>query len=152
MWLKTQTHLVNFFLHQMHLLNNLQSWQLFQHKAFGKDNCPRSLEGIGRKIANNCGGLPLAINVIGGLLSENKNSTDIWYQVARDVSSVAAERDEHFTKILSLSYHHLPHHLRPCFLYMAAFPEDYEVRASRLVRLWVAEGFLKPSEGKNLEE
>ncbi|KAL0402603.1 UNVERIFIED_CONTAM: putative disease resistance protein [Sesamum latifolium] len=53
---------------------------------------------------------------------------------------------------LSLSYTHLPHHLRPCFLYMGCFPEDYEIHVSKLVQLWMAEGFMKPSVSKSFEE
>lgn len=43
---------------------------------------------------------------------------------------------------------HLPHHLRPCFLYMGGFPEDHKIHLSELARL------LRCSEGssKSLEE
>ncbi|KAG8369900.1 hypothetical protein BUALT_Bualt14G0061500 [Buddleja alternifolia] len=139
--------------HEMHLLSKYESWNLLREKVFGKEYCPPSLEKIGQKIASNCGGLPLAIDVIGGLLKKDKVSKDFWERVAKDVNSAIAETDEHFSKILSLSYIHLPYHLKPCFLYMGAFPEDYEIRASKLIRLWVAEGFLKSiGEDESLEE
>lgn len=35
---------------------------------------------------------------------------------------------------------------------MGAFLEDYEVRVSKLIKLWVAKGFLKPHDSKLLEE
>ncbi|KAG8369903.1 hypothetical protein BUALT_Bualt14G0061800 [Buddleja alternifolia] len=98
-------------------------------------------------------GLPLAIDVIGGLLKKDKVSKDFWEHVANDVSSTIAEKDEKFSDILSLSYNHLPYHLKPCFLYMRAFPGDHQIRASALINLWVAEGFLKSIGGdKSLEE
>ncbi|KAG8380122.1 hypothetical protein BUALT_Bualt07G0160800 [Buddleja alternifolia] len=34
---------------------------------------------------------------------------------------------------------------------MGVFPEDTEIRVSLLIKLWVAEGFLKPISGKSLE-
>lgn len=35
---------------------------------------------------------------------------------------------------------------------MGVFPEDHVLSVSTLIRLWVSEGFLKPVNGKNLEE
>ncbi|KAH6831933.1 hypothetical protein C2S53_012808 [Perilla frutescens var. hirtella] len=139
--------------HQMQLLNKSDSWNLLNQIVFGEDDdCPDVLQGIGRKIVNDCGGLPLAINVIGGLLCNSERSRDAWEHIAKDVRVAIAETGDQFSNILSLSYNHLPNHLRPCFLYMGAFPEDHEIKASRLVRLWVAEGFLKENGEKSLEE
>ncbi|KAL0376417.1 UNVERIFIED_CONTAM: putative late blight resistance proteinR1A-10 [Sesamum calycinum] len=64
--------------HQMHLLNKFESWNLLHQKVFGEDSCPPEFEKIGRSIASDCGGLPLAIHVIGGLLSEAKGRRDSW--------------------------------------------------------------------------
>ncbi|KAL0457435.1 UNVERIFIED_CONTAM: putative late blight resistance proteinR1B-12 [Sesamum latifolium] len=138
--------------HQMHLLNESESWNLLHRKVFGKDKCPPESVKIGRSIASNCRGRPLAIHVIGGLLSEAKGRREFWEHVANDISPVIAEKDEQFTNILALSYNHLPYHLKPCFLYMGAFPEDHEIRASKLIRIWVAEGLLKSNGDKILEE
>ncbi|KAI3463732.1 hypothetical protein Pfo_020395, partial [Paulownia fortunei] len=60
--------------------------------------------------------------------------------------------DEYFMKILSLSYSHVPIYLKPCFLYVAVFPEDFEINVSKLIILWVAEGFIKQTKVKILEE
>ncbi|KAL0388820.1 UNVERIFIED_CONTAM: putative late blight resistance proteinR1B-16 [Sesamum radiatum] len=138
--------------HQMHLLDKFESWNLLQQKVFGEDNCPPEFEKIGRSIASDCGGLPLAIHVISGLLSEAKRRKDFWGHVANDISSAIAEKDENFYNILALSYNYLPYHLKPCFLYMGTFPEDHEILASKLIRIWVAEGFLKSNGDKSLEE
>lgn len=57
------------------------------------------------------------------------------------------------SSILSLTYNHLPPKLKACFLYFAIFPEDYEIRTSRLLLLWIAEGFIELSSGsKSLEK
>nr|CAN76079.1 hypothetical protein VITISV_008974 [Vitis vinifera] len=40
---------------------------------------------------------------------------------------------------------------KPCFLYCGVFPEDSEIKASELIRLWVAEGFVQ-KRGKETQE
>lgn len=55
-------------------------------------------------------------------------------------------------EVLALSYHHLPCHLKPCFLYFAIFSKDNLIYADKLVELCVVEGFLKVEEMKSTEE
>ncbi|XP_057771639.1 putative late blight resistance protein homolog R1B-16 [Salvia miltiorrhiza] len=138
--------------HKVKLLSESQSWDLLSQIVFGEEDCPHELQGIGKKIVSDCGGLPLAINVIGGLLSKVERLKGVWENIGNDVRAAIAESDKQFFNILSLSYNHLPLHLKPCFLYMAAFPEDYEMNASRLIQMWVAEGFVKSNGDKSLEE
>lgn len=139
--------------HQMQFLNNEQSWNLLREKVFGQECCPLELEETGKLIARNCRGLPLSVILVAGLLSKISRIKYQWDNIARDVSSIVAASEEQISsKILSLSYNHLPHHLKPCFLYMGGFPEDYEIPVFLLIRLWVAEGFLKPMGSKCLEE
>ncbi|KAH6816734.1 hypothetical protein C2S51_021554 [Perilla frutescens var. frutescens] len=139
--------------HEVQLLEDSESWNLLQQTVFGKEYCPDVLQGIGRKIARDCRGLPLAINVIGGVLSKAEREIDVWEHVAKDVRATIAETDNHeFSNVLSLSYNHLPNNLKPCFLYMGAFPEDYKIKASRLMQLLAAEGFFKSDGDKSLEE
>ncbi|KAK9928147.1 hypothetical protein M0R45_025294 [Rubus argutus] len=55
-------------------------------------------------------------------------------------------------KLLYLSYSDLPYHLKSCFLYLSIFPDLYKIEHMRLIRLWLAEGFLIETEGKTPEE
>ncbi|ONH89673.1 hypothetical protein PRUPE_8G008600 [Prunus persica] len=50
------------------------------------------------------------------------------------------------------SFNDLPYRLKHCFLYCSIFPEDYLIRAERLIRLWIAEGFVEHVKGVTLEE
>ncbi|KAK4427723.1 Disease resistance protein RPP13 [Sesamum alatum] len=139
--------------HQMNLLIDDESWNLLHQKVFApEETCSPELEKFGKKIAKGCRGLPLAIHVVGGILSQAKTSQDFWEQVSDNVSSNVADTGEQVSNILSLSYNHLPNHLKSCFLYMSAFPEDYEIRSSRLINLLVAEGLVQPISDKTLEE
>ncbi|KAL2515509.1 Disease resistance protein RPP8 [Forsythia ovata] len=138
-------------IHHLSCLNPEKSWNLLHQTVFGEECCPCELEEIGKEIAKNCKGLPLALVVIGGLLYKGKRTLDYWMYVKENVNSAVIGTDDQFMEILLLSYNHLPHHLRACFLYMAVFPEDYEIRKSKLTKLWVAEGFIKPDRSKSLE-
>ncbi|XP_073138734.1 putative late blight resistance protein homolog R1A-10 [Henckelia pumila] len=138
-------------LHDMSFLSSSESWNLFCLKTFGGEHCPPCLEGTGQEIIRNCGGLPLSIVVIGGLLSMDK-TVGYWESIVTTLKSILSTDGGQCSTIFSLSYNHLPAHLKPCFLYFAIFPEDYDMRRSKLVKLWIAEGFIKPKESKSLED
>ncbi|KAK4402463.1 putative late blight resistance proteinR1C-3 [Sesamum angolense] len=136
----------------MSFLGSNASWELLRKTVFGQEGCPPSLEKIGQDIAQSCKGLPLAIVVIGGLLSKDSKKIE-WEQIMLDVNStVATNGGNQLMEILSLSYNSLPHPLNACFLYMGVFPEDDEIFVSQLIKLWIAEGFVKPLLPKSFEE
>ncbi|KAL8057183.1 hypothetical protein ABFX02_04G168100 [Erythranthe guttata] len=140
---------------KMSCLDADRSWKLFCQNAFGQEEgCPRELERIGKKIVEKCKGLPLSIVVIGGLLGKSLKTQEYWEYFAIIIgnSILNLEDDPQSLDILSLSYSHLPAHLKPCFLYMGIFPEDHNIHVSRLIKLWVAEGFIKPNKTQSLEE
>ncbi|EYU21842.1 hypothetical protein MIMGU_mgv1a020462mg, partial [Erythranthe guttata] len=137
----------------MDFLDEDKSWDLLCGNIFEKkENCPPEFEEIGKKIARSCKGLPLSIVVTGGLLAKSKHTREHWDYVSKNLNSIVSSEDnERCLKVLLLSYHHLPVHLKPCFLYMGVFPEEKNIHVSWLVKLWVSEGFLKPINGKSLE-
>ncbi|XP_057801569.1 putative late blight resistance protein homolog R1A-10 [Salvia miltiorrhiza] len=137
---------------QMEFLDEVRSWELFSKTVFGVGSCPHELEKIGKKIVENCRGLPLSIVVVGGILRNKEHTLGVWESIRKNLASeVNLENDKHCLKLLKMSYSHLPVYLKPCFLYMGVFEEDDSVRVSTLVKLWVSEGFLKPMNGKSLE-
>ncbi|CAA2993627.1 late blight resistance homolog R1B-14 isoform X4 [Olea europaea subsp. europaea] len=138
--------------HRMRFLNATESWNLLRREVFGEDSCPVGLEEAGKEISDNCKGLALSLVVIGGHLSKANGTKDHWEYVAQNVKLVVNATDENCLDILSLSYDYLPHYLKACFLYMGVFPEDDEIRVSKLIKLWAAEGFVKPVRDKTLEE
>ncbi|KAK1362625.1 NB-ARC domain-containing protein [Heracleum sosnowskyi] len=115
--------------HPLRFLTEEESWDLLQYKVFLKERCPSSLSETGFYIARKCQGLPLLIVVLAGILASDRG-TSWWSQVAQDMSSLASKAPEKYMEALVLSYNHLPNHLKPCFLYFAAFPEDYEIDTS----------------------
>ncbi|KAH0692111.1 hypothetical protein KY285_019208 [Solanum tuberosum] len=142
--------------HKMNLLDLDNSWKLLRDKVFGLEHDhPPELEEIGKKIAEKCQGLPLIISVIAGHLSKTVPKTlESWKYVAKTLSEIIASHPNKCLGVLGLSYHHLPNRLKPCFLSLGDFPEDFQVDTRRLVQLWIAEGFIRTSSGsrESLEE
>ncbi|XP_040959676.1 probable disease resistance RPP8-like protein 2 [Gossypium hirsutum] len=139
-------------------LTDDESWILLSSKAFPlnkTDSHFRSeeFEKLGREMVKKCGGLPLAIIVLGSLLAR-KQSLDDWETVHRNFFhghlKGLQQLDHQYgavNRILVLSYNDLPYHLKPCFLYLAHYPEDWEISKKELIRLWIAEGFISPLSG-----
>ncbi|XP_049389727.1 putative late blight resistance protein homolog R1A-3 [Solanum stenotomum] len=137
--------------HKMNLLDLDNSWKLLRDKVFGLEHDhPPELEEIGKKIAEKCQGLPLIISVIAGHLSKTVPKTLLsWKYVAQTLSEIIASHPNKCLGVLGLSYHHLPNRLKPCFLSMGDFPEDFQVDTWRLIQLWIAEGFIRTSSGSH---
>ncbi|PHU08258.1 hypothetical protein BC332_24747 [Capsicum chinense] len=128
---------------QMDLMGPDESWNLFKSVAFANEALPSEFETIGKQIAEKCHGLPLTIAVVAGLL-RSKRAIEDWENVAKDVKSfVTNDADERCSRVLRLSYNHLPSDLKTCLLHFGIFPEDNEIPAKNLMRMWMAEGFLK---------
>ncbi|KAL9250827.1 Disease resistance protein RPP13-like protein [Drosera capensis] len=123
------------------LLTDEEGWELFSKKVFRGEPCLPDLMDLGKKIVRRCRGLPLSVVVMAGILAKEK-SYHKWSKTIDHISSYLSE-DTACVEILALSYHDLPRKLKPCFLYFAAFPEDFEVSVLQLIRLWVAEGFIQ---------
>lgn len=121
------------------------SRQLFHRRLFNsKETCPVYLKKVSEHILQKCGGLPLAIIAISGLLANIEKTENLWNQV-KDSIGRALERNpsiERMIKILSLSYFDLPPHLKSCFLYLSIFPEDTIIKKKALIWRWIAEGFV----------
>ncbi|XP_031091149.1 putative late blight resistance protein homolog R1B-17 [Ipomoea triloba] len=132
----------------MPFLDANESWNLYC-KVFGKTEFLSVFEQIGRDIVKKCEGLPLAIIVVASLLSKIKEEEEEWKNVAK---SVIGGSNDTCSRILYLSYHQLPHHLKACFLYFGVFREDCEIPVKKLVRLWTAEGFLRAVKHVNMEK
>uniref|UniRef100_A0A6N2MY03 NB-ARC domain-containing protein n=1 Tax=Salix viminalis TaxID=40686 RepID=A0A6N2MY03_SALVM len=130
---------------------------IFNHLAFhkrGKDECER-LTDIGNEIANKCKGLPLAAKVLGGLM-QSKRTREEWEDVlCSELWRLdQVDKDQVEKKIflpLLLSYYDLPSVVRRCFLYCAMFPKDYEMNKDELVKMWMAQGYLKGTGSRDME-
>ncbi|KAH6794743.1 hypothetical protein C2S52_005220 [Perilla frutescens var. hirtella] len=145
---------------KLRFLEKNESWSLFQQEVFGKCRCPLELKDVGELISGKCHGLPLTIMVIAGMLVENYSSSDdlsarseAWLEVSSEILAAYIEEPlELLKKAISLSYKKLPYYLKECFLYLAIFPEDYEIPVVKLIHMWIAEGFIRHDGNTSLEE
>ncbi|XP_022887347.1 putative late blight resistance protein homolog R1B-14 isoform X2 [Olea europaea var. sylvestris] len=139
--------------HDLRFLNIDESWVLLQRKALGLEECPEDLVERGKNIAAECGGLPLKIVMIGEILLEKGTERSHWEDVSKNVKEYIFEMDlgKKMDNFIAWSFNHLPYHLRACFIYFGMLPEDYRISVRKLIRLWVAEGFIQQKGELNLE-
>ncbi|XP_057778375.1 disease resistance protein RGA2-like [Salvia miltiorrhiza] len=127
--------------HELKGLSKEDCWSIIKAKTFGEENVPSEFEDIGKKIASKCQGLPLAANVVGGVL--HNKSEDKWRSIEEKWLS-ADEGGDYISKILRLSFDNLsPPLLKKCFAYCSMFPKGSGIIKQRLIELWMAEGFLQ---------
>ncbi|KAH7689014.1 P-loop containing nucleoside triphosphate hydrolase protein [Dioscorea alata] len=141
--------------HELPLLNDDESMKLLLKKAFPYEdadqaNCTSELLDMGHRLMRKCGGLPLALVVLGGLLSIKDKTPVVWRRVLETMDWAAEGRQ--CQEILALSYEDLPYHMKSCFLYLGAYPEDYEITGNELIWQWIAEGFIPQEERKTMED
>ncbi|XP_078170454.1 disease resistance protein RPP13-like [Carex rostrata] len=111
---------------------------------------PDDLNKLGKQFVKKCGGLPLALVVLGGLLSKRPDNYAAWSKMLQTMNWGTDGRE--CTQIIATSYNDLPFVLKSCFMYLAVFPEDYEIDATRLFQLWVAERLIPTEESRTLED
>ena len=124
--------------------------ELFLKKAFPNGKCLIPCEEWSEKIVKRCEGLPQAIVAIGNILS-SKPQTIMGFKKVHDNLEFEPGSLEYIGKFLQ-SYYHLSPNLKSCFMYFCNFPEDYSVTRGRLIRLWIAEGFIEEKRGQTLEQ
>ncbi|CAK9178309.1 unnamed protein product [Ilex paraguariensis] len=123
--------------HHLNPLDNSASWDLLMKSAGLEETSPSSPDHVQQRILKICNGLPLNIVLLGGLLSTKKSSSyKEWNRV------LSSQKNWDTTDILSLSINDLPFLSKLCLLYLALFPKEFDIPVRRLLRLWLAEGFM----------
>ncbi|KAH6815905.1 hypothetical protein C2S51_020725 [Perilla frutescens var. frutescens] len=131
-------------------------WELLKKKAFPHNNNininiiptdfamdERSVSKIGKEMVVKCDCLPLAISLLGGVLSKKRTLKE-WELVNENIKAYLyrGEGLEIIHGVVTLSYEDLPYYLKPCFLYMVQFKEDEFIFADDLYRMWIAQGMI----------
>ncbi|BFG35588.1 hypothetical protein CerSpe_218620 [Prunus speciosa] len=142
--------------HKIQPLERGDAWELFSMKAFSSypnKSCSTEILPLARELVEKCEGLPLAIVALSGLMSSKKSLTE-WSTIYNSLNWHLTNNPllEPMKSILLFSFNDLPYRLKQCFLYCSLFPEDHVIVITRLVALWIAEGFVEHVEGLTPEE
>ncbi|XP_058078505.1 putative disease resistance protein RGA3 [Magnolia sinica] len=126
---------------------------LFMQRAFGHGwQEPPNLVMHAKEIVKKCGGIPLAAKALGGLMRFKTDERE-WLFVKESEIWNLPEEENGILPALKFSYYHLPSHLKQCFAYCSIFPKDHRIDKNNLILLWMAEGFIQPSDGsKQMED
>ncbi|GMN36540.1 hypothetical protein TIFTF001_006100 [Ficus carica] len=141
-------------IHKPNTLNDDDSWSLFSKFAFSscKGHCPDAhFEKVGKEIIKKCGGLPLAIKTIGALLAAKINSPSEWRQISKSLLTTEG-KNRSVMDSLQFSYDDLPTRLKQCLLCFSVYPEDFEIKAEKLIHWWIGEGLVQGKGSKSASE
>jgi len=105
-------------------LSLTDSRKLFNLRIFGAEDkfLSNNLAEVSAEILRKCGGVPLAIITIAGMLASKEGMENVhqyWSKVCKSLGSGLEDSPdiENMRRILSISYYDLPPHLKNCMLF-----------------------------------
>lgn len=145
------------YIFYMEPLNDKRSCELFCRNTFVHQyEFPGNESEVLREIISACGGLPLATIATASILASQPDRAEQWKADymwnSSNVDWASNPELERMKLVLRVSYNALPHCLKACMLYLCMFKEEYPIMKDKLVKLWVAEGFVTANEGEDTEE
>lgn len=131
---------------EVKVLTEEDSWTLFESKVGDVCNKP-DVKPTANKVAKECGGLPLALVVLGRAMRGHKQLS-FWESALVQLKQSSCEElpgvEAHLYNSLKLSYNYITNvEMRLLFLFCCLFREDYEISEEELTRYAAGEGFLK---------
>lgn len=125
--------------HKVELLREDEALSLFCFSAFGQNSVPRTGdEKLAKQVVSECGGLPLALKVIGASLRDQPEM--YWTSAKIRLSRGEPINESHECNLISLmaiSIDYLSSKVKECFLDLGSFPEDKRIPLDVLINMWV---------------
>ena len=122
-----------------------EAWISFK-RIVGKnlDSEGGDIARLAKSVTKRCGGLPLAIEIIGSSMIDVTNS--MWREAETNLSKFPHTKEDMENKVLEVlkfSFDMLKDvNIRNCLLYCCLFKEDEWISKDKLIDYWYAEGFL----------
>ncbi|KAL5975084.1 hypothetical protein ACLOJK_031760 [Asimina triloba] len=127
---------------QGQLLSEDKSCKLFKQKVGDIVEAP-TVQGVAKKLADECRGLPLAL-VTGGEALNDQKSVRIWNNALSEMKKAAPASitgmEKEVYRSLKLSFDDLQSEE------LKLFPEDYKIDVDHVIRYWMGEGFIEGAE------
>ncbi|XP_017217972.2 putative disease resistance protein RGA3 [Daucus carota subsp. sativus] len=126
----------------LEILTEDESYELFKKIAFSDGGFleTEAFATFGRSMVKRCGGLPLAIKALAGLLYSKKSEQE-WLEI----QCSETWESKSVLPSLKLSYDNLPSlSLKRCFAYCSIMPKNSFIYKDELIQIWLALGFLLP--------
>uniref|UniRef100_A0ACD5VCJ3 Uncharacterized protein n=1 Tax=Avena sativa TaxID=4498 RepID=A0ACD5VCJ3_AVESA len=140
--------------HHVDTLDPDDAWSLLKKQVLSSEVDEDHLETLkdtGLKIVRKCGGLPLAVKVMGGLLCKRGTLRRDWEQILDDSNWSITGMPPDLNYAVYLSYADMPPYMKQCFLYYSLLPKSRQFFLDQVVAMWVSEGFIHGN-SRNLEE
>ncbi|XP_075084743.1 putative late blight resistance protein homolog R1B-17 [Nicotiana tabacum] len=77
-----------------------ESWELLEKRVFGEERCPGELLDVGEEIARKCDGLPLVLDLIGGVIARKEKIKAFWLEVLNNLTSFIFKDEEEVMKVI----------------------------------------------------
>ncbi|PRQ34015.1 putative nucleosome assembly protein (NAP) [Rosa chinensis] len=127
------------------ILSEEDSWNLFVEKSGKSFHESTELYDVARTVARECGGLPLALITVAGVLGD-KDIED-WKEAAQRLDrsqTVNLEDEGDVYKCIKFSYDYLrSDDAKSFFLLCCLFPEDYDIPFEDLLKYAIGKGLLQ---------
>ncbi|GJM94715.1 hypothetical protein PR202_ga11388 [Eleusine coracana subsp. coracana] len=136
----------SFYQHHATPLNAEDAWSLLKNQLPQSPNQVARLDllkDVGMKITKRCGGLPLAIKIMGGLLRTKPQTNREWEAVLNHHAWSLDGLPEELDQQLYLSYDDLSPQLKQCFLYCSLIPKGTTIEEGSIIPMWISEGFVQ---------
>ncbi|KAJ3679720.1 hypothetical protein LUZ60_017731 [Juncus effusus] len=137
--------------YELAFLSDDHCWSLFSQIAFRyrceSETNDNNFERTGKEMVKKCGGIPLAIEALGGIMQSEE--VDTWLTVRYEM---IFQTETAMLLSLKRSYGFMHSYLKLCFMYCAIFPKGHAISKNELIQQWIALGFIKESVDFSLEK